>query len=246
MHLERIVDTFMELSRELYYYGSNATEIESYIKQVGYTYDLDVQIASIGTVLYITVIDKTGTSLTRIERIENTSIDFEKLSIWESLIKKILKEKPPFIFLRTEIKRIKEENKNLIHSFSLLIIAVFMASFSFSFVFKGNFLESMISGIVGTTVYYVTINLKNKILRDFIAGFSIYSIIQIFNIFIDIRTYPILAGSIMVFVPGLLLTNAIMEIGDRNLVSGISKLVESVFILGALVLGAGIGTAIWR
>jgi len=37
-----------------------------------------------------------------------------------------------------------------------------------------------------------------------------------------------------------------MEIGDRNLVSGISKLVEAVFILGALVLGAGIATAIWR
>jgi len=88
--------------------------------------------------------------------------------------------------------------------------------------------------------------LKNKILRDFIAGFSIYSIIEVFNLFTEIRTYPILAGAIMVFVPGLLLTNAIMEIGDRNLVSGVSKLVESVFILGALVLGAGIATAIWR
>lgn len=236
----------MDLARELYYYGSNATEIEKYITQIGQTYELDVQIASIGTVLYITVIDRTGKSLTRIERINYTSIDFEKLSIWESFIKKILKEKPPFIFIREEIKRIQIENKNLTHSFLLLIIAVFIASFSFSFVFKGNFLESLISGIIGTSVYYVTINLKNKILRDFIAGFSIYSLIELFSIFTDLRTYPILAGSIMVFVPGLLLTNAIMEIGDRNLVSGISKLVESVFILGALVLGAGIATAIWR
>ena len=236
----------MDLARELYYYGSNATEIEKYIQDIGITYELDVQIASIGTVLYITVIDRTGKSLTRIERINYTSIDFEKLSIWETFIKKILKDKPPFIYIREEILKIKEENKQLIHSFSLLIIAVFIASFSFSFVFKGNLLESTISGIVGTIVYYVTINLKNKILRDFIAGFSIYSLIQVFNLFIEIRSYPILAGAIMVFVPGLLLTNAIMEIGDRNLVSGISKLVEAVFILGALVLGAGIATAIWR
>jgi len=71
----------MDLARELYYYGSNATEIENYITQIGKTYELDVQIASIGTVLYITVIDRTGKSLTRIERINYTSIDFEKLSI---------------------------------------------------------------------------------------------------------------------------------------------------------------------
>jgi len=42
-----------------------------------------------------------------------------------------------------------------------------------------------------------------------------------------------------------MLTNAIMEIGDRNLVSGSSKLMEAIFMLGSLVLGAAMASALW-
>jgi uncharacterized membrane protein YjjP (DUF1212 family) len=70
-------------------------------------------------------------------------------------------------------------------------------------------------------------------------------VIKLISKIVSISIFPSLAGGIMVFVPGLLLTNAIMEIGDRNLVSGSSKLMEAIFMLGSLVLGAAMASALW-
>ncbi|UYO99522.1 threonine/serine exporter family protein [Oceanotoga sp. DSM 15011] len=246
MHLERVVDVFLELARQLYYHGSNATEIEKYISDAALAYNLEVQIASIGTVIYLTVVDKKGKSITRIERIQNTSIDFNKLEQWENLIKKMISETPPISFVRDDILILKYEQNKIIRSMPINIIAVFIASFSFSFVFKGGFFEGIASGIVGTIVYLLTMRIKNKIFKDFMAGFLLHTLIKILSLYYSINPFPTLAGAVMVFVPGLLLTNGIMEIGDRNLVSGSSKLLEAIFVLGALVMGAGISAAFWR
>ena len=245
MFLERIADVLIYIGKNLSFYGASATEIEYYISKISKAYDIDVNIAAIGTVITLTVVDDHGKSITRIERVSYSEINFEKLSLWENMIKRVTEEKPTIFTLKQWIKDIEKKENLLGISFWKNIIAVFIASFGFCFVFRGNYTDAVASGISALLVYMATYKITSKIFRDFLAGLLVYSVIKLISRVVSISIFPSLAGGIMVFVPGLLLTNAIMEIGDRNLVSGSSKLMEAIFMLGSLVLGAAMASALW-
>ncbi|HOO74020.1 MAG: threonine/serine exporter family protein [Thermotogae bacterium] len=246
MHLERVADIFIEIAGLLFLYGSNAGEIENTITKLGNSYGLEIQIASIGTVIYLTVIDAKGKSITRIKRVTVNEINFYKLEKLENLLEKFISERTPLLIVKKELIDLNKKYMGKTVPFFITIIAVFVACFSFSVVFKGNFTDAFISSVVGTFVYLSTLKISNRIFKDFIAGFFIHTFLEVFSIFMKLNFLPALAGSIMIFVPGLLLTNSVIEIGERNFVSGSSKLLESLIILSALVLGAGISSALWR
>ncbi|BBE30481.1 hypothetical protein OSSY52_06220 [Tepiditoga spiralis] len=246
MHIQRISDIFMEIAKSLYYYGESSTEIEDSLFKIAKTYGLDVQVAAMGTVIHITLIAPKGETISRIERVNDIDINFSKLELWEQLIRRIINEKRPLYKVKKDIIKIKNINEHTKTSIPLLIISVFIVSFSFCILFKGNFIDSIVSGISGVSSFIIIFKIKNRIFKDFMAGFLLHTFISIQSIFFNINLFPSLAGALMVFVPGLLLTNGILEIGERNLVSGGSKLLESMFILGALVMGAISSSIIWR
>ena len=60
MFLERIADVLIYIGKNLSFYGASATEIEYYISKISDAYDIDVNIAAIGTVITLTVVDDHG------------------------------------------------------------------------------------------------------------------------------------------------------------------------------------------
>jgi uncharacterized membrane protein YjjB (DUF3815 family) len=67
------------------------------------------------------------------------------------------------------------------------------------------------------------------------------------NIIIPSVSIAIIAiSSLMKFMPGLYLTQAMTEIAYRRLISGMAHLCEAVFILAIMALGVFLGTAIAR
>ncbi len=245
MHIERIADTFMEITKNLYIYGSSASEIESYLYKIGISYNYDIQIACMGTVIYFTIIDEEGNSTTRIKRITEIKIDFSNLKIWETLSEEIISNPPSFAVLRIKLEEAKSITENKNYSFIKLIFAVFIASYSFCIVFGGNFYDALFSAFSGFLSYIITYKINNKISKDFFAGFTCHSFVNFFGLLTSLNSFSTLAGSIMVFVPGLLLTQGVLDLGERNFVTGTSKLVEATFVLGALIMGAGMSEAFW-
>lgn len=133
------------------------------------------------------------------------------------------------------------------YSSSTLILATGTASAFFSLMFGGALLDFIISFIVGIIVAKLL-----KILRcKNIVNYFIFFLVSLFvglvvistSLILDtaIHVESIIIGSIMPLVPGVALTNAVRDTIGDELLSGISRGVEALFI--AISIAAGIGIA---
>ncbi|MFQ7474032.1 MAG: threonine/serine exporter family protein, partial [Anaerovoracaceae bacterium] len=56
---------------------------------------------------------------------------------------------------------------------------------------------------------------------------------------------PIIIGSIMLFVPGVAITNSIRDFLSGDMLSGIARMTEAVLTAVSLAAGAGVMLKLW-
>ncbi|MFR4356374.1 MAG: threonine/serine exporter family protein, partial [Clostridia bacterium] len=63
---------------------------------------------------------------------------------------------------------------------------------------------------------------------------------------IDAAAYqPVIIGTLMIFVPGVAITNAIRDFLSGSMLSGICRMMEAFLIAVALAAGAGVVLKLW-
>ncbi len=80
-----------------------------------------------------------------------------------------------------------------------------------------------------------------------VAGGALAAIIGLFFSYINpiFHKDEIIIGSIMLLVPGLVITNAIRDTIAGDLLSGLSRTLEAIMIAGAIAIGAAFSFKIW-
>ena len=111
---------------------------------------------------------------------------------------------------------------------------------------NGGLLEFIFAFAIGFCSCIFQSHLKAKEIVNYLALFmvslSIGSIIALLSIFLDsiLDIEALVAGGIMPLVPGLAFTNGIRDTIGDELLSGMSRLAEAVFIAVAIAAGVGI------
>ena len=63
---------------------------------------------------------------------------------------------------------------------------------------------------------------------------------------VDSASYePIIIGSIMIFVPGVAITNSIRDFLSGDMLSGVARMTEAVLIAVSLAAGTGLILNLW-
>lgn len=106
-----------------------------------------------------------------------------------------------------------------------------------------DFVPTFLVGAISYTVYLISQKyLKTKYLDEFIASFMIGLLALTFEKWgFGLSADNMIIGSIMPLVPGIAITNAIRDIQQDDILSGMSRAVESLMI--AVLIGAGIAAA---
>lgn len=138
------------------------------------------------------------------------------------------------------------ERKN---NYSLIIrlISIIFATGSFCIYFGGNFYDAVLSGIIGIIITYKKSVIKGEFARTLcdsaIAGILSY----IPTLFTD-ATHPdkIMIGTIMLLIPGLTIGNAMRDIMNSDVLSGIIELTSAIFTALAIALGFAVAVVIFR
>ncbi|KOC31220.1 threonine/serine exporter family protein, partial [Clostridium botulinum] len=107
-----------------------------------------------------------------------------------------------------------------------------------------------VSLFIGAIIKFICILLNSIKINEFFInslGGAIASLLAIISINLNIgqNKDKIIIGSIMLLVPGLVITNAIRDTLAGDLVSGISRTVEAFFIAVAIATGSGIIIKLW-
>ncbi|MEA4833443.1 MAG: threonine/serine exporter family protein [Oscillospiraceae bacterium] len=208
----------------------------------------EVDVLAITTGIVLTVEFQTS-ARTVVARISNRSINLQIVNkvntISRNIISGELSLESANDILDEIIQRIESgESNKPINRFLTAVYAAFASSF-FTLVFKGSFVEflitiltafsmTIISGYIGTLKLYSFIN--TLISSVACAVFAVSSSLLIPGLRYDL----VIIGSIMPLVPGLAITTAVRDTISGDLVSGTARLTEAFLIAVGIAAGVGI------
>lgn len=218
----RVEDTMTRIASS---YGINQSH--SYVTPTGIIFSMD------------------GLEPTKLIRISERSTDLHKVTLVNSISRKISSGEMTVSQALQELKEI--ETTNFAFPLWVQILAAAIASGCFLIMFQGewsDFLPAFITGGIGfTTLFYVHHFVQIKFFAEFLSSSLIGILALVFvTIGIGSEVDKIIIGSVMPLVPGLLITNAVRDLIAGHLVSGLSKGAEA--FLTAFAIGTGIAVVL--
>ncbi|GIN86590.1 membrane protein [Heyndrickxia sporothermodurans] len=218
----RVEDTMTRIADSFGIYGSH-----SFVTPTGIIFSID------------------GSEPTKLVRVSERSTDLKKVTIVNSISRKLTGREISLKEAYDELKVI--ERTNFAYPVWIQIMAAALSSGCFLIMFNGgwnDFFPAVIAGGLGFTgLIYLHRLVQVKFFSECLASLIIGLIAVLFvRSGLGHELDKIIIGSVMPLVPGLLITNAVRDLMAGHLVSGISKGAEA--FLTAFAIGTGIAVVI--
>jgi len=131
-----------------------------------------------------------------------------------------------------------------------LLGAAMVASF-FCLLCGGNEIDFCVALLSGACCYLFSVLLKKLDINSFVTGFCCCSLASVIALSAAASIKPasfdpIIIGTIMIFVPGVALTNSIRDFLSGDMLSGVARIVEAMLTAVSLAAGAGVVMKIWE
>jgi len=199
------------------------------------------------TGIMISITDDSGHTASLIKRINSRSVNLEKISKVNDLSRKIMTKTLTLDYVENELNKIdsiKHYSENI-----QILSAASVAGF-FTLLFGGSLKDFFVALIIGACIKTLSVILNKIQINQFfinITGGALAAISALTCVSLNLAEHSdkIIIGSIMLLVPGLAITNAIRDTIEGDLVSGVSRAVEALFIAGAIAVGTGIVLKLW-
>lgn len=224
----RVEDTITRICR-----ACNIPYVEVFVTPTGIFLSLDKGDDS-EMFTFIKRIKGTGTDLGKISEINQFSRDFVStdLSIEAGMerLKQIGQGKPYNIWIRS-------------------LGAAFACAF-FCLMFKGSLQDFACAFVIGASSYLLSLGFDQIETNYFIKGFcctAFAAFLALLSTTVGLgnNSGPITIGALMLFVPGVAITNAIRDFLASDMLSGLARAAEAFFIAVSLATGAGVVLRLW-
>ena len=225
----RVEDTITRICK-----ACGIDNIEVFATPTGIFLSLDKGGEADDTQTYIKRIKGIGTNLDKISMVNHFSRKFTTTSLSVDdgmrMLKKIDDRRPYPLPLR-------------------LSGAEMVASF-FCLVFCGNPVDFAIAFASGALCYGLSTFLQKYGINFFIRGFcccaaAAFIAMAASTAAASASYEPIIIGSLMIFVPGVAITNSIRDFLSGDMLSGVARLMEALLIAVSLAAGAGVIVKLW-
>ena len=170
------------------------------------------------------------------------NVDLTKIDKVNALSRSIVEDALP---LEEFMHRLDGLDQEVIYKHSTMILASMISTFGFGFFFGGSVRDAVCAGISGALLKMLLIILDridfNAFFRNVVGGAFITICAFGFTKFGCCDSLDtVVIASIMLLVPGLALTNAIRDSVSGDLLSGLARTTEAVFVAVAIALGSGL------
>ena len=199
------------------------------------------------TVIMATIKDPHKPVCSTIRRIKNRSTRLDKIEYINQLSRDYVNG---LLSLEEAKLRLEEIDLKPPYSKNWVVLATGFSSGFFSLMFQGYTAEFIVAFATGIVVALIQFALKSREIVNYFILFIVSLVIGIVvtctNIFAPtiLNSEAIVIGCIMSLVPGVAFTNAIRDTIGDELLSGISRGVEALFIAVAIAAGVGIPMSI--
>ena len=199
------------------------------------------------TGIMISVTDDSGHTASLIKRINSRSVNLEKISKVNDLSRHIMTKTLTLDYIENELKKIDAAKH---YSKNIQVLASASAAGFFTLLFGGSLRDFFVALTIGAFIKILSIKLGKIQINQFfinIMGGALAALSALTCVSLNLANHSdkIIIGSIMLLVPGLAITNAIRDTIEGDLVSGVSRAIEALFIAGAIAVGSGVVLKLW-
>ena len=245
---DTIVNLAAEAGKIMLQNGGETYRVEQTIGMICQAYNIkDTQSFVTPTAIITSTTSEDGKNSTIIKRITARSIDLNKVAMINDLSRKVQNNPLTFEEFKAELQRISK-----CPSYSRLLKMLFagLNTASFTILFGGGVYDFIVALFAGMIINRICALLARFRVNDFfiniiggmIAGLIGLSASSLSPMFHEDK---IIIGSIMLLVPGLIITNAIRDTIAGDLISGLSRGLEAIVIAGAIAIGTAFSFKLW-
>lgn len=236
-------DTFLasvlEVGRRLIETGAEVHRVEDTIKRICTAYGFSVyEVYAVTGMVIATIMDEEGMHYTQTVRVVSYGTDLGRMEEINAQSRYICEKTPPV----DELRALVFENKKTKPKPVIKCLGYMLAAGGFAVFYGGNWLDGLSAAAVAIAIYLMDYNLKlrsvNKVIYTFVASFVSGCLALVFVHFgFGTHADKVMIGDIMLFIPGLLLVSAVKEMFNRDIVTGLYRLIEAVLVAVAIACG---------
>ena len=237
-----ILKVCTEMGRILLENGAEIFRTEDTLSRVARYYGIeDENFFVLTNGILSSAVDKEGNTSARVRFIPSNSANLAKVSEINQLSREICSGKYTLDEVKRELVRI-----DALHSepSPLIIGATALGSGAFSLLYGGAFADALVAllagFILGLFSELVAKKHLTKITKNITGAALVTAICLIFHhLGIGANMNAMIAGSIIPLIPGVSFVNGIRDIAHSDYISGVVRLMDSLFVFICIAIGVG-------
>ncbi|HEX3037529.1 MAG TPA: threonine/serine exporter family protein [Oscillospiraceae bacterium] len=242
MDYEKLLNISSDIGYSLLESGAEIYRVEESMHRIFEAYGASGDVYAITNCIIATVCTEDGRSITKTRRLYSHNTNFDKVLQLNELCRHICRDVPDFASVEEELERIRQRP---VYGLTLQMAAYASAAFVLTLFFGGTFADACCALVPGASIKLVIVKMSKFHTNSFfmyIVASCLAAILAILSVklHLGVNSDKIIIGTFMSLVPGIAITYAIRDIIAGDLVAGLSKFTEALFIGIALALGTGI------
>lgn len=226
--------------------GAEIYRVEETIIRICSSYSVHCESFVLPTGIFISVRNEEGYMQTAFKRILQRTVNLSRIDRVNTFSRSLKHSRLDY---GTAVKYLADIESCKQYSLPLRLAAAAIGSFVFTMLFKGSYFDGITAAIIGLLVYFMKEGLSKKGFFQFFELFSVglfagfLSIVAI-RLFPALNEYKIIIGSVMLYLPGVAITNGIKDAFYGDLIASFTRLGEAFLIAAAVAAGVGISLSI--
>lgn len=239
MKLEEVLDTAISVAYHLLENGAEIYRVEQSIVYICEAYGMkEIEAFAIPSSIVVTISDG-NQFMTKSKRVVSRGTNLDKVDKLANLSRQICRELPEYDEFKLLIQEVLDRP---VYGQTVQCIAHAMVGFSFTLFFGGNYLDGLVSIFVGFFIALLTGLMQklkaNLFFNNILCGFFSAFVANVLAIKTGLfHEDKIIIGTIMVLVPGLALANSMRDFISSDTMTGVSRVVESLFVAVGIAIG---------
>lgn len=230
--------------------GAEIYRVEDTIERICKACGVDyVGVFAMPTGIFITMDkgDEEDDTYTYVRRIKSSETDLNKISRVNDFSRTFTTTDMSVEEGMTVLDEIEKERK---YPIGVRVICASISAACFSVLFGGNAMDFIIAFLIGAVCYAFSRVLAHADINFFIHGLCCCALAAFFALLAaasvpEAHYNMIIAGCLMLFVPGVAITNSIRDFLSGDMISGLGRMAEAFLTAVSLAVGAGIVIKIW-
>lgn len=250
MDYDRLLMLSAELGYRLLLSGAEIYRVEESVRYLLDAYGVDTgEVFAIPNCIIVSLAAPGQRPLTTVRRVGTHGTDIRKLETLNDLCRKLCRDTPALDDAWARLEAVRSDHVQ----FSPLwrYFAYSLGPMAFCLFFGGTVRDALCSGVcglaIGLSLTFMD-RLGTNLFFKTIAGGFVSALLAMVLTYVGLgeNSGTIITGAIMNLVPGIVITNFMRDIMAGDMLSGLSKLADSLLTATGIALGTGLAITMTR